>query len=485
MEAEWLPILVTEDTNMILVNFFKKQRISRETKLANFAQNEEGSVTILTIFMIMMMVLIGGIQLDFMRHEMERSRLQSVADRAVLAAADLDQEMNADAVVSEYFAKSGMSDYLSSVSVDEGLNFRTVRVDAGYDMKTQFVGRFGTPTLNVPAVSQAEEHVENVEISLVLDISGSMRDNSRLVEMQDAANIFLDTVLKDGNESLISVSLVPYSEQVNAGPGILDRMNVWRDHSYSDCIEFDNTDFNSAALSPTTARRQMQHFQWNFDGYNNARNDTVCPRYSYERITPMSSDRAALKYQVNQLTPRAGTAIYLGMKWGVSLLDPDFRTINDGLIDAGQVDAKFSGRPFNYEKEDVLKTVVLMTDGENSSSKRIASYYYDHDSEIVHWNNYNLKWYLRNYVSSWKRSSFYWQKYDVTLGNQLLHNICERAKEKNIVIWTIGFEVTDTGASVMKNCASSPSHFFRVEGVELTEAFRAIARQINQLRLTQ
>jgi hypothetical protein len=37
----------------------------------------------------------------------------------------------------------------------------------------------------------------------------------------------------------------------------------------------------------------------------------------------------------------------------------------------------------------------------------------------------------------------------------------------------------------MQDCASSPSHFFRVEGVELSEAFRAIARQINQLRLTQ
>jgi len=37
----------------------------------------------------------------------------------------------------------------------------------------------------------------------------------------------------------------------------------------------------------------------------------------------------------------------------------------------------------------------------------------------------------------------------------------------------------------MENWASSPSHFCRVEGVEITEAFKSIARTINQLRLTQ
>ena len=37
----------------------------------------------------------------------------------------------------------------------------------------------------------------------------------------------------------------------------------------------------------------------------------------------------------------------------------------------------------------------------------------------------------------------------------------------------------------MSNCASSPSHYFQVEGVEIKDAFEAIARQINQLRLTQ
>ena len=97
-------------------------------RLVRFAREEDGVFTILALFMIMMMVLVGGIQLDFMRHEMERSRLQAVADRAVLAAADLDQTLDPSAVVKDYFAKAGMIDYLSNVTVANGLNFRTVTV---------------------------------------------------------------------------------------------------------------------------------------------------------------------------------------------------------------------------------------------------------------------------------------------------------------------------------------------------------------------
>ncbi len=176
-------------------------------RLTRFAREDDGLVTILALFMIMMMIAVGGIQLDFMRHEMERSRLQAVSDRAVLAAADLDQMRDPKTVVEDYFAKSGMTEFLSNVVVDDGLNFRTVTVDASKDMDTQFIGRFGFPTLEVPAHSQAEERVAKVEISLVLDISGSMATNNRLGEVQNAADIFLDTVLKDENEEIADTFL--------------------------------------------------------------------------------------------------------------------------------------------------------------------------------------------------------------------------------------------------------------------------------------
>jgi hypothetical protein len=173
------------------------------------------------------------------------------------------------------------------------------------------------------------------------------------------------------------------------------------------------------------------------------------------------------------------------MKWAAAMLDPAFRDINNSLVNAGYVDREFYNRPASYTDSETLKTVILMTDGANDNSYRIRSNYYDSDSEYVHWNKYNLWWYLRREVDSRYWGYFYYHKYNKTLGNTLLSNICDAAKAKRIVIWSIGFEVDDEDVPAMQDCASSPSHFFRVEGVELSEAFRAIARQINQLRLTQ
>ena len=455
-----------------------------------FVKNDDGVMTIFACFMIVIMIMVGGIGVDLMRHEMERTRLQAVADRAVLAAADLDQPLDPEAVVRDYFVKSGMGEYVSNVHVDEGLNYRTVTVDATATMNTQFMSSMGVETLTIPATSKAEEKVNKVEISMVLDISGSMKDGDKMENLRDAAGVFIDTVLKPENADLISVSLVPYSQHVNVGPMIMDELNVYKTHNYSHCLEIPDSEYDSVALDTSRTYDQMQHFQWNTYSnqsgtQRNTRYDTVCPRYSYERIVPISQNAAYLKGQINQYKPRAGTQIFLGMKWAAAMLDPSFRPLTTSFVANNNVDAVFANRPASHSDAETLKTIVLMTDGQNSSSNRIASYYYDSDSERVHWNNYNLNYYLSNYVNYYYRSGFYWQKYTASQGDTLLKSICDAAKDAKIVIWSIGFEVTDHGADVMNDCASSPSHFFRVEGVEISDAFEAVARQINQLRLIQ
>ena len=37
----------------------------------------------------------------------------------------------------------------------------------------------------------------------------------------------------------------------------------------------------------------------------------------------------------------------------------------------------------------------------------------------------------------------------------------------------------------MRGCATTPAHFYDVKGLQISEAFRAIASQINELRLTR
>lgn len=450
-----------------------------------FAGDESGSMTYMAVVLSMLMMIFGGLGIDMIYAELQRTKVQNTLDRAVLAAADLDNELEAQGVVEDYMDKMALADALISVDVDEGLNYRTVVAEGYKTMPSNFMQILGVDNLQAYGLAEATERINKVEVSLVLDISGSMDDNNKLANMQDAAGTFIDTLLAEGNEDLVSISLVPYSEHVNAGPEILSYLNVNWKHGYSHCIEMPDSVFGSAALDFSRTYEQMQHYQWNYDGYNNTLSDTVCPRYGYERIQAWSHDASALKAQVNQLQPRAGTSIFMGMKWGTALLDPSTRPIASGMIARGSVDQVFEGRPVAYDDTDVLKTVVLMTDGQHDRSYRVQDWAYNSESEYAHWNRYNLWYYLSRHVNPYERSSFYYQKYNADLGDALLGSICNAAKAQGIIIWSVGFEVEDHGADVMESCASSPAHFFRVEGVEITEAFSTIAHTLNQLRLTQ
>jgi Flp pilus assembly protein TadG len=454
--------------------------------LRRFARAEEGAVSIFALFMVFIMLMIAGIGADLMRHEMERTRIQAVADRAVLAAADLDQEQDAEAVVRDYFAKAGMEAFVSNVIVDEGINYKTVTVDASTQMNTQFMDFVGRETLTVPAYSTAEEKVAKVEISMVLDISGSMRRNNKMDNLHDAAGEFVDTVLQPANRDLISISLIPYTAQVNAGPNIVGQLNVPLLHNFSHCVDFDTQHFDETGLSLTEPYEHMQHFDtgyyWNGLREIDSISNPGCPKRSYEEITAFSQDATALKQQINQFRPRANTAIHIGMKWGVAMLDPSFQSITASLP---SIDAKFQSRPAAYSDRETLKTIILMTDGENVSTYRINPRYYANDNHRRHWSIYPLSWYLSRYVRSSDHDNWRQLRYSPNEADNMLQSICDAAKAQRIVIWSIGFEVGDHGANVMRNCASSPSHFFRVEGVEIRDAFSAIANQINQLRLIQ
>ncbi|GGG81021.1 hypothetical protein GCM10011415_33130 [Salipiger pallidus] len=441
-------------------------------------------MTYMAIALSMLMAISGGIGIDMIYTELQRTKVQNTLDRAVLAAADLDNELDPETVVLDYMDKMSLGGALSDIDVDEGLNYRVVTADAAVTMPSNVLKLIGIDTLAATAHAQAEERLNKVEISLVLDISGSMDDYDKLENMQNAAGEFVDTMLIDGNEDLVSISVVPYSEHVNAGPEILSFMNVDWMHGYSHCIEMPNSVFDTTTLDLGRQWEQMQHYQFNYSAYND-RSDTVCPRYDYERIRPWSQDARALKQQIGQLQPRAGTSIFLGMKWATALLDPSTRPIASGMIRNGSVDDAFEGRPLDYDNEEVLKTVVLMTDGKNDRSHRIRDWAYDSESEYAHWNRYNLQYFLNHRVYNYRPSDYYYEKYNAQTGDALLSSICSAAKDQGILIWTIGFEVEDHGADVMRACASSPSHFFRVNGIEISDAFSTIARTINQLRLTQ
>ena len=74
----------------------------------------------------------------------------------------------------------------------------------------------------------------------------------------------------------------------------------------------------------------------------------------------------------------------------------------------------------------------------------------------------------------------------VTEGEAVLFEICNRAKDEGIVIYTIGFELTagSRGGRALQECASGDNNFFPVDALNLADAFEAIAADILNLKLT-
>ena len=61
-------------------------------------------------------------------------------------------------------------------------------------------------------------------------------------------------------------------------------------------------------------------------------------------------------------------------------------------------------------------------------------------------------------------------------------------RAKGVIIYTVGFNVSsDTQVqNLMRNCASSPEYVYMPSGgAELKVAFRAIAQDINSLRISK
>lgn len=196
--------------------------IFERLRLDDFQDTEDGNVTIFSVFMVVIILMITGASVDLMRLESTRVSMQSTMDRAVLAAADLDQVQDPSTVVHDYLAKAGMSGALSSTSVSSALNARTVSSAGSIDIDTIFMHMSGFDTLTAPALSTADERVANVEISLVLDISGSMRFNNRMDRMRPAAQHFVNKVMSEDSNGVTTLNLIPFAGHVNPGSSLFN-----------------------------------------------------------------------------------------------------------------------------------------------------------------------------------------------------------------------------------------------------------------------
>lgn len=378
--------------------------------LTRFRREERGSILIMSLFFLILMLIVAGMSVDLMRSETQRARLQSTLDRAVLAAASLEQSLDSEEVVRDYFAKAGLSEYLTDVKVVDNKNSKTVSASVESSVNTMFMKMMGINELTAPSAGQAEESLKNIEISLVLDISGSMGwwsdagGDYKIDLLQDAASQFVylmqcNPEATDATKTCtvepntVSISLIPYAEQVLVGENLLQHFNVTNEHTASSCVTFDASDFakttvplNSAytvgvvdTLQRTGNIDTSTNYRSSRSSSKNANDSSrVCRTNSYREILPLSNSYTDLQTQIYNLRANGYTSIDLGMKWATALLDPSIRPAVLDMTVSGlpSIDANFNDRPYDYDERSMQKVIVLMTDGENTTQHYLNSGYH-------------------------------------------------------------------------------------------------------------
>lgn len=207
-----------------------------------FAKDERGNMTMVFGFSIMCAVAFVGMTVDFGRGYATKAAIDRALDQAALAAGrsfdaggknyanianpnNQNQMKDAGRTATAYFFKAlpkNIKAKLTSVKVDAK---GSVQMTAVTDMKTMFLGALGMPVMHISrnVTSMAMDTTGGgagmkLEIALVMDVTGSMGQNSKLVTAKAAAKKLIDVLIPPGSTSTNArVSIVPFSEYVNAG----------------------------------------------------------------------------------------------------------------------------------------------------------------------------------------------------------------------------------------------------------------------------
>ena len=411
----------------------------------SFTKTEDGSVAIIFALTAAISVTVTGLAVDIGRATQVKTRISAAADAAALAAAKAMRDAGATdaeahAVAVQFFNenfKGPSAAYATINGIRVTIDHRTnsVGVDIDANVKTLFGALAGVTTIATPKSAVAIYDTKDIELGLQLDVTGSMAGH-KIQDLKDAVagrNGLLDIMLPaSGTTNRVRIGYAPFTAGVNAGPyamAVSDRMAtdgcVYERHDLRD----QPTD--ALPVGPVLALRAKSEV---------GRNPIDCP--SDAKVQALTNDATLLRNTINSWNVSTSTAGHLGTAWAWYLLSPTWSAIWPAV-----------SQPAPYNDGRTMKVAILMTDG------------------------------IYNTVGGQSNGD-----YGSTAAKsvQIALDTCSAMKAKGITVYTVGFQAPDDAKGTLTACASDPAKFYdATDGAKLRASFRAIANEINNLRLSR
>ena len=480
-----------------------------------FCKDESGAVAIIfALTTLIILSLVGG-AIDYGRAVHARYQIQEAVNSAVLAAARVWQTENDINLAQEkglvHYNNNKPLTFSSQVSkFTPDFTANTISMEAEGVVPTPFLSLVRHEGYTVGAHAQARLQVgenagQSVEVSLMLDVTGSMA-GTKIADLKLAAKDFIDIVVwQDQSEFTSKVAIVPFASTVNVGStamannvrgtlrtgsclssgspcislltNLLAGLLPWVFGTPATWYQFPKasgsgtntfkvadrcvTERTGAAAynddAPNTASKKVGPGY--FSNSNSAGNcgDLVVSTGDAEvnTIQPLSKRQDHAEAPHRQAGHGGGTAGHLGTAWAWYMLSPNWAYL-----------WPTANQPKAYGADKLQKYAILMTDGEYNTM-------YCNGAEAKNSNSGDINCNATNGQS-------YTQA----------RTLCTNMKAKGITVYTVGFQLTggtgSTSYQTLLQCASSPDKFFNAEdGTELRLSFRAIALEVAKLSLSQ
>lgn len=194
--------------------------------LGRFLKNRRGAFAMQFALMVVPLFICTGLAIDGGRAFLARYELGSALDAAALAVGSTTSTDPTvlNSVARKYVDLNYHQSTPGSVVLTLTPTTDVVTLTGNVQMNTFFMPLVGIPQVKVAAVSEVRRGGSNLEVSLILDTTGSMGSipaaggNPKITDLIQAAKDLVDTVVSDVQSPYYSkVALVPYSMGVNVG----------------------------------------------------------------------------------------------------------------------------------------------------------------------------------------------------------------------------------------------------------------------------